>query len=294
MLLKLSRLLVLTICFALSAFAVQAKPHSKTTHTLYMNIWDHYEGKNSVFIDWIQAQEHHIKYIQPNLNVTQAQISEFKKVFPAFSQLTRDQTFNSMQKHRIWQTPYHIIRHNEQILFSGDDQQLLDYLSSKKQLSTHQIKAFQKRLMSKSLTTFTQQPSITPITLGDSAIDFKLSTTTMENYHLKEHIKSLKAEHHLAIVFLDSLCPMPHFPDCERQLAKLNKIQYDQNTLFVAVVNGFYVDENHVNQFIQKHRLTMPVIWDKHNRIFKQYGVFETPLKISINPQGEIIQRGAI
>lgn len=94
------------------------------------------------------------------------------------------------------------------------------------------------------------------------------------------------------LIFLDSLCPMPHFPECEQKLEQLNALSAaNRDAQWLGIIKGFYVDEAWVKQFVERWRLSFPVIWDSDNTIFSQYRVFGTPYRVSVAADGRIRQR---
>lgn len=106
-----------------------------------------------------------------------------------------------------------------------------------------------------------------------------------------EHFTS----HSVGLIFLDSLCPMPQFPECEQKLVVIKQeMARNSSTQWVGVMNSYYVDENFATQFLDKHDLTLPVIFDKGNVLFAAYGVFATPYVIIVNPHGLIKSRAEV
>lgn len=125
---------------------------------------------------------------------------------------------------------------------------------------------------------------------GDSAPAFnatslKGTTVTLDQYRGQP----------VSLVFLDSLCPMPHWPDCEDQLAKVQKFAArDQQNQWIGVVKGFYVDQAWVKSFAERWHLEFPVIWDQDNSLFSRYQVFGNPYQIWLDEQGQIESRGDV
>ncbi len=123
---------------------------------------------------------------------------------------------------------------------------------------------------------------------GDSAPAFSATSLKGNTVNLEQY-----RGQPVSLVFLDSLCPMPHWPDCESQLAKVQKLSArDQKNQWVGVVKGFYVDQAWVKTFAERWQLEFPVIWDQDNKIFSTYKVFGNPYQIWVDEQGRIQSRG--
>ncbi|WDD98030.1 TlpA family protein disulfide reductase [Thalassomonas actiniarum] len=97
----------------------------------------------------------------------------------------------------------------------------------------------------------------------------------------------------LVLMFADSLCPLPHFPNCQQEIAEFNRLarKYADKLDWLQVVKGYYVDEAHVKRYIERFAITAPSIWDRKNKIFTDYQVFANPYVVVINRRGEIVFR---
>ena len=128
---------------------------------------------------------------------------------------------------------------------------------------------------------------------GDNAPQFELITLTGKPFSLPASLAGLTNEQSLSIIFIDALCPMPQFPDCEQKLEQLNRLVTKQpQRQWLGIVNSYYISEALVEQFAQKFALKFPLIFDNDNRIFKAYDVYATPYQIDISQNGEIKSRG--
>ncbi|MBY4677749.1 peroxiredoxin family protein [Marinobacterium arenosum] len=97
----------------------------------------------------------------------------------------------------------------------------------------------------------------------------------------------------VSLVFLDSLCPMPHFPQCAQKIARANQLAAaNPEHPWIGVVKGFYVDEAYVRDFAERFKLNFPLVWDKDNKIFSDYQVYGTPYQVWLDPQGRLSYRG--
>lgn len=85
---------------------------------------------------------------------------------------------------------------------------------------------------------------------------------------------------------------MPQFPGCEQKIAQLNKlIKEDNPQQWLGVMNSYYVNEDYVNGFIANYGLTLPILFDKNNTIYRAYDVYASPYFVKVNQQGKIISR---
>ncbi|MEI4549231.1 peroxiredoxin family protein [Pseudoalteromonas spongiae] len=292
--LKALHILVVTLGLLFFANPAYSKTQEPTKHTVFMDIWSHYDGANSVFINWLNQQSYSVSYKQQDLNVTPSQIAEFKSYYPQFASIEIDKGFKLMRQYGVWQTPFHIIEQNGTILFKGDDAALLAYLKLNQHISQAQFAHYKSKLLKKASSPhFKKQPPVNHIAVGEQFSDFVRESLSGQTVSLGNTIKMLKPSNMLELVFLDSLCPMPHFPNCEASLKQLADNQLKQGKLYLAVISGYYVNEAHVRSFIETHQLQMPVIWDSENVIFKRYGVSQTPYKIVIDHRGTILKRHA-
>ncbi len=96
-----------------------------------------------------------------------------------------------------------------------------------------------------------------------------------------------------SLVFIDSLCPMPQFPDCEAKIQRLNALYANKGQeQWIGVVKGFYIDQNHVNSFAKRMELKLPLVFDQDNNLFQHYQVYATPYQVWLGNNGEIVYRG--
>lgn len=94
------------------------------------------------------------------------------------------------------------------------------------------------------------------------------------------------------LIFLDALCPMPHFPGCEETIARLAREYRRDAHNVVAVFNALYVDETTVQAFVQKHQLTMPVVVDVDMTLHRALSIHATPYQVSLD-NGAVVYRGS-
>lgn len=90
------------------------------------------------------------------------------------------------------------------------------------------------------------------------------------------------------LIFLDALCPMPHFPGCEKILKRLAERPTGNRLL---VFNTLYADAHSIRRFVKKHRLPMPVIIDADMTLHDRYGVYATPYRVVIE-NSSVVSKG--
>lgn len=97
----------------------------------------------------------------------------------------------------------------------------------------------------------------------------------------------------VTLVFLDSLCPMPQFPDCEAKIAAFKEAATQKpDHQWLGIASSFYVDKAYVEAFKEKFGIRIPIIFDADNKIFNQYAVYESPYFIELDAQGKVVKRG--
>ena len=137
------------------------------------------------------------------------------------------------------------------------------------------------------------QAALSKALVGEPAPAFEETTLAAEVVSLKGLVASLPAGQSLHLVFLDALCPFPHFPGCEAKLQQLNKrVAQDTSARWLGIVNSYYVNEAVVRSFADTNQLSLPLVFDTDNSVVATYGVFATPYRVSIDAAGQIIYRG--
>lgn len=264
----------------------------KMTHLVFVNVWDIYEGSGDeagvASLPAVFLQESQQVWIQPQINVTRAQLVEFQQYYPQVKPLVLDEAFGLMRSNDVWQSPYHVLKQGDKTLFSGNLSDLKRYLNV-------------TDVVDEDVTAQTGSPEnevvVTPehhdkLEIGDVAPLFSREALSGQTRSLKTLMEKAP-DGRVSLVFLDSLCPMPHFPECEAKIAQLNQeISADTQRTWLGVVSSFYVDPSFVSQFAERFELHLPLVFDQDNRIFSQYGVHATPYQIDISTTGLIEYRG--
>jgi len=288
----------------------------KITHLVFIDLWRSYEGKGDeqmiVALPDKFLQQSQQLWLQPEVNVTKAQLAEFQQYFPTVTPLILDQQFSLMRALKVWQSPFHVLVKGNQKLFSGDNKALLGFIAKRYPMSVNtaiitnttsidtegnSVKTLGNgKTASDVLSSKGSKPMKPnkPIK-GDKAPQFSAITLTGKKVTLADELIKLNNRKPLNLIFIDALCPMPHFPDCEAKLAQVNElIKADESRQWLGVVNSYYVNEEFSQQFAEKFALKLPLIFDKDNTIYRAYDVYASPYLIKINHQGIIESRSDI
>lgn len=260
------------------------------THLVFFNIWDNYDAKSDAlkYVDSLPdtfTEQFPTVWIQPDLNITQAQMKDYQQFFPQVAPLVLDRGFAMMNQMQIWQTPHHVLIEEGRVVFSGSDDELSRSLNLKVASTSASSAAVSE---ADTLATDYRRPDV-----GDKAPKFDRQTLSGQSVSLAS-LLDLQPQA-VSLVFLDSMCPMPHYPDCENKIARLNqKVASESDRAWVGVISPFYVDESVANDFAKRMKLDIPLIFDHGNAIFHAYGVHATPYQIEVNPRGRITARGEL
>jgi peroxiredoxin len=276
---------------------------------IFQEIWSSYEGQGEearvaalpkTFIDISQQV-----WVQPGINVTEAQLSEYQGYFPQMKPLVLDHGYRLMRSLGNWDLPLHVIIKDGKKVFSGSGEQLSAFA-----LANFSTESAMKQWLQVGGEVLSLEPGARAVT--PKPVSFSINEASKLYYH--KPIKGDKAptfisknmegnpvnladiydNNDVSLVFLDSLCPMPHFIGCEVQLEQLNElIESDGSREWLGVVSSFYVNEDVVKQFRDKFKLKLPLIFDTDNQIFQSYGVHASPYQIDIDREGHIRSRGS-
>lgn len=272
---------------------------NKVTHLVFMDLWEIYEGKG-VDTDVAALPESFLKssqqvWVQPEINVTRAQLAEFQQYYPQVKPLVLDDSFTLFRANGVWQSPYHVLIKDGGTVFSGNLSALRRFLNVDDVREVDGVNdktASQQAEVSSSVSPVNRSASYMKLKVGDTAPAFSGETLSGAKKSLHSTINDVE-EGGVSLVFLDSLCPMPHFPQCETKLAALNqKINEDPQRTWLGVVNSFYVDADFARQFAERFDLRLPLIFDQGNQIFSQYGVHATPYQVDVSRNGVVEYRG--
>ena len=280
---------------------------NKITHLVFIDVWRSYEGKGdekmiaSLPKQFLQQSQQ--VWLQPEVNVTKAHLAEFQQYFPTVTPLILDQQFLLMRALKVWQSPYHVLIKANETLFSGDEQGLLTYINKSYALDikTHKetlAQAAPPKTKTLAINTNKANKLVTankpnkPM-VGDKAPTFSAKTLTGKQITLANALVKLSKNKPLNLVFLDALCPMPHFPGCEAKLAQLNKLMAaDHSRQWLGVINSYYVNEEYAQQFSEKFSiLNYRLLFDQDNTIYRAYDVYASPYLIKVNQLGLIESR---
>lgn len=293
---------------------------SKITHLVFIDLWRSFKGNGdekmiAALPDKFLQQSQQI-WLQPEINVTKAQLADFQQYFPQIKPLVLDEKFSLMRELKIWQSPFHVLISGNEQVFSGDTQALLTFIAkeysvdinaalsaSHNEEKSNIVEENQQvgkvsdeliaagKIANKISKTSNKVKAKKPL-VGDLAPTFSAKTLTGKQVKLSTVLAKLSNRKPLNLVFIDALCPMPHFPNCEAKLVQLNElIKTDNSRQWLAVVNSYYVNEEFAQQFAEKFSLKLPLLFDHDNSIFKAYQVYASPYHIKVNRQGFIESR---
>lgn len=282
------------------------------THLIFQEIWSSYEGQGeearvAALPKTFLANSQQI-WVQPDINVTEAQLAEYQDYFPQVAPLVLDRSFSLMRSFGGWDLPLHIILKNGKKVFLGSSDELstlskehfsssvamrnwlstdisADSSANEKNMAKTGRKKQAKFTIAEAAKSHYHKPE-----KGDQAPLFTAKTMSGNTVSLI----GLSYNKPLSLVFVDSLCPMPHFPGCEAKLKALNNlVASDASREWIGIVSSYYVNEEIAQQFADKFQLKMPLIFDTDNQIFQSYGVHASPYQIDIDSEGVIRTRGA-
>lgn len=281
---------------------------NKLTHLVFQDVWSSYEGQGEEARVGLLPKRFTTKsqqvWVQPGINVTAAQLTEYQGYFPQVKPLVLDRGFHLMRSLNAWEMPLHVILNDGKKVFSGNGSEL-DALA-KNHFSSDLVL---NQWLAEAAKNLVKQPLI-PV--EKKAAPFSVAETTISRYH--KPVKGDKAplftvetlagktvslmglsyNKPLSLVFVDSLCPMPHFPGCEAKLNALNDlVASDTSREWLGVVSSYYVNEEIAQGFRDKFQLKLPLIFDTDNQIYQSYGVHASPYQIDISREGNIRSRGA-
>ncbi|MBL4800060.1 MAG: redoxin domain-containing protein [Oleispira sp.] len=266
----------------------------KVTHLIFQEIWSSYEGLGEEariaalpkdFTDTSQQI-----WVQPGINVTAAQLTEYQGYYPQVKPLVLDRGYQLMRSFGEWELPLHVIIKDGKKVFSGNGDELTQWLQLDIGDRAVKVAGSTKAKPASFAIKQAAKPRFHKPEKGDQAPVFTATTMAGETVSLL----GLSYSKPLSLVFLDSLCPMPHFPGCEAQIEQLsNLVKNDDSRQWLGVVSSFYVNEEVVKQFRKKFQLKLPLIFDVDNQIYRSYGVHASPYQIDINREGNIRSRGS-
>ena len=273
---------------------------TKLTHLVFIDVWRSYEGKGEEKMiaslpDVFLKQSQQI-WIQPEINVTKAHLTEFQQYFSDVKPLVMDKKFTLMRAFNVWQSPFHILLQGEKEIFSGDGAALSAFIAKKYAVViSPEITVVEKPNETvNNMENTDVVPKLNRPLVGDLAPDFSENTLMGKEVTLTAILAKLANNKPLNLIFLDALCPMPHFPGCEAKIAQLNTlVEADSSRQWLAVVNSYYANEDYVKDFVKKFDLKLPVLFDQHNNIYRSYDIYASPYQIKVNRQGLIESRSA-
>lgn len=316
---KLLAVVALVVALCLSGFAQAATitelktftgdevviEKDKLTHLIFMDAWSIYGGSgDDTLVGKLPApflQTSQQVWIQPAMNVTLAQLAEFQGYFPSVSPLVLDHGFKLMRDFGIWNSPHHILLQGNKAVFSGTNDDLKQY--TQKNFSTAQALTQWRNSKLAAVDLAPKAQAVQKVSFAKASSYYKkpavgskapaVSATTLAGR--KVSASALLQDKPVTLVFVDALCPMPQLPGCEAKLSALNKqIAADDSRHWLGVISSYYVSEDVARVFTEKFKLSLPLIFDTDNTIFKAFDVHATPYVIDLSKEGLIASRGDV
>ncbi|HEY7885467.1 MAG TPA: hypothetical protein VIC08_11015 [Cellvibrionaceae bacterium] len=107
-------------------------PQRGWVHLVFFNLWDSYGDTGArqtlaLLPETFNAQATTV-WIQPRINVTDAQLRKFQQEFPEVKPLVVDEGFTLMRHYGHWQLPAHVILHDGTTVFSGTSDAMQNYV----------------------------------------------------------------------------------------------------------------------------------------------------------------------
>ncbi|WP_138416876.1 thiol-disulfide oxidoreductase ResA [Aquibacillus sediminis] len=123
------------------------------------------------------------------------------------------------------------------------------------------------------------------VEVGDQAPNFQLKQVNGENGGQAVTFEQFKGKG-IMLNFWATWCP-----PCEAEMPYMQSLypEYKEKGVEILAVSSDDT-EKVIHDFIDKHDLTFPVLHDKKEEVFNQYGVLSYPTSLFINPEGEVVE----
>lgn len=134
-------LILILLSFSLAANAtgtnderlisLQSLNAQNAVHLVFIDVWqDGYSDAGPVSMAQQLEQEiapgYKVIWVIPRFNITDAQIADFLRATPDINYLFVDESLALMRKHKVRQTPIHILLKNKKEIFRGDTESLVN------------------------------------------------------------------------------------------------------------------------------------------------------------------------
>ncbi|ASP38705.1 hypothetical protein CHH28_08430 [Bacterioplanes sanyensis] len=257
-------------------------------HLVFMDIFASYSGHGAE-LQWQQlpqefTRQYPVLWVQPELNITREQVAEYQQLFPDMRPMVVDAQLQWMQHFNVWSSPYHVLLREGEVEFAGDYAALRQHLKLAPKVDPITADAMPT---ADTIEGFDYHY----VQAGDTAPSAVVTTMTGEKIDLASWYQQNQGGR---IVFLDSLCPMPHFPGCEQELQQLSQTLKHSSQGWLGVMNGFYVSQDIAEAFLQRFDLSLPVVFDQNNQLFGRFGVLSTPYVVEVDADGKLAQRQSL
>ncbi|OHU84746.1 MULTISPECIES: hypothetical protein [Pseudoalteromonas] len=240
------RTLLLTTSLLLS-FVANATDDSY--ELVFIDMWGEYIPPST-----LPTSEFPRRFIQLDMNVSQADIDRYVNTYPLYSSLEIDKDNKLAFQYGVRRTPT-IVQIKQGKMVNKIELGELPSLPS----SEHQ-----------------------PI----AAHHLIVNALSGAQYSFKVHSKNIRL-----ILFSDALCPARHLPHCEHKAMQHNEIRIPDNMEKLTVIKPFYVSLQDVKNYQKRLRVNHPVLFDKHNALFRRYGITSLPYWVILDNNNQVVYR---
>ncbi len=115
-------------------------PQQGWAHLVFIDLWQSYsgEGPERVLVQLpTEVREKMFRlWVQPRLNLMEADLQGYQQAFPTSTPLVLDEQFSLMRRYRVWQLPVHVLLRDGEKVFAGSDAELIEFIDSQQQAGT--------------------------------------------------------------------------------------------------------------------------------------------------------------
>lgn len=253
-----------------------AIPKEGPAHLVFIDNWASYGGYGPEAALQALPDSFHKAiptiWFQPRLNVTDHQLLEYQKAFPASTPLVMDDHLQIMRKFSVKSTPSHVLLENGKVVFSGNTEDFLHHLGYEPVAKT-----------------LAESPDDSNKEFSDNS---NSAVPSIKDIAPLNDILFSSADTAL-LIFLDDLCPMDHMPGCEEAVKEISQRYQADDHNWIVIYNGFYSDQSTSKAFSERHNLTMPALFDEDHTLFGRHKVYSTPYFIQVHKSGQVINRSS-
>ncbi|CAH9060030.1 hypothetical protein PSECIP111951_02860 [Pseudoalteromonas holothuriae] len=243
-------LLLLLCLYNHTVFALQVQLNN-TKELVFIDIWSEYAQLNT-----LPTSDYPRQFLQPDMNVTPADIAKFVTAYPQYKSLKIDKENTLGMRFGVRNTPT-IIR-------------------------IEQGKVVDKQRLS-------EPPSMPP----KEHIEIKAQHLQLYDLDSKPHNFSNASLTKQLILFADALCPARHLPHCEQKAEIHNSIAPLNTIQKLTVIKPFYISLADLKAYQQRFNVKHPVLLDTYNALFRRFNITSLPYWLLLDKNNEVLYRGA-